>query len=334
IIVVDDGSEDRTYEIAKKYTKKVFKIEHSGKARACNFGIEKAKGEFILILDSDTTIEKDFFEKTLSYFEDKKVAAVTPMVKSRKEKKLSILETFQNIEFCFQSVIKLGFSTLKRGCLSIYGVATIYRANVLKSIKFNENSIVEDFDMAISLQKNGYKISVSRAFAYTNFYSNIKKLFLQRVRWSLGVLKSLIKNKNLFFKEDSLGLYSFPTSFFWYPFILISFPSILYQIFYWLPENIFEIPFYLFKWFSIAGPINSLIMLPVWGVKLYIILGSLSGLLPFILTVISLKITKELNVKNFLFSCFIFPYYFFIINIAIVLSVFLFFLKINLKWYK
>ena len=54
IIVVDDGSQDNTKELVKKYkTIRYYVKEHEGVAAAKNFGIYKAKGEFITFLDSD-----------------------------------------------------------------------------------------------------------------------------------------------------------------------------------------------------------------------------------------------------------------------------------------
>ncbi|MEM9807044.1 MAG: glycosyltransferase [Cyanobacteria bacterium P01_D01_bin.56] len=57
IIVVDDGSEDDSREILKKYTdriKTVFK-ENAGQASAFNKGFELSKGEIICFLDADDT---------------------------------------------------------------------------------------------------------------------------------------------------------------------------------------------------------------------------------------------------------------------------------------
>ena len=64
-IIVDDGSPDNTEEIAKNWTQKdsrfiYFKKENGGVSSARNFGIEKAKGEWILPLDGDDKIEKDY----------------------------------------------------------------------------------------------------------------------------------------------------------------------------------------------------------------------------------------------------------------------------------
>ena len=61
IIVVDDGSTDKTVDIAESYAKKddriiVIRNEHSNAGVARNTGLDKAEGEYIVFWDSD-----DFF---------------------------------------------------------------------------------------------------------------------------------------------------------------------------------------------------------------------------------------------------------------------------------
>lgn len=64
VIVVDMHSEDKTQEIAEKMGAKVFKHERTGYVEpARNFAIEKAKGEWILILDADEQLTDDLGEK-------------------------------------------------------------------------------------------------------------------------------------------------------------------------------------------------------------------------------------------------------------------------------
>ncbi|GAA4976070.1 glycosyltransferase family A protein [Algibacter aquimarinus] len=74
-IIVNDGSEDDLESIALKYIKKdsrflYFKKENGGLGSARNYGIEKAKGKFIVPLDSDNQIEKEFTKEAISIFKD------------------------------------------------------------------------------------------------------------------------------------------------------------------------------------------------------------------------------------------------------------------------
>lgn len=67
IICVDDCSSDNSIEVASKYPVKIIRHEiNKGLAETRNTGIKAAKGEYILPLDSDDWIHKDFLKYTLA----------------------------------------------------------------------------------------------------------------------------------------------------------------------------------------------------------------------------------------------------------------------------
>lgn len=60
IIIVDTGSKDKTIEIAQKYTKKIFTFDWEDDfSKARNYSIDKAKEEWILIIDCDEELTKE-----------------------------------------------------------------------------------------------------------------------------------------------------------------------------------------------------------------------------------------------------------------------------------
>jgi len=81
LIIVDTGSKDKTKEIAKKFTDKIYDFEwnHSF-SEARNFSIRKATKEWILILDADETINKKDQNKILNLLENQRFSAPTPLV--------------------------------------------------------------------------------------------------------------------------------------------------------------------------------------------------------------------------------------------------------------
>lgn len=64
IVIVDDGSTDGTVEIAKKYTDKIYPHKSEGYVEPTrNFGISKAKGDWILLVDADEEIPETLATK-------------------------------------------------------------------------------------------------------------------------------------------------------------------------------------------------------------------------------------------------------------------------------
>ena len=68
VIIVNDGSPDNSQKIIDKYTKeypnmKSYIKENGGLSDARNYGIKKAKGEYIAFLDSDDYVTEDMYKK-------------------------------------------------------------------------------------------------------------------------------------------------------------------------------------------------------------------------------------------------------------------------------
>lgn len=72
IIVIDDGSTDKTCDIVKRYEGKVTYIHqmNRGAAAARNNGLKHAKGRYIQFLDADDYLEEDKIEKQVSFLQE------------------------------------------------------------------------------------------------------------------------------------------------------------------------------------------------------------------------------------------------------------------------
>ncbi len=81
MLIVNDGSSDRSEDIARSYTERdkriqVFSQSNGGSAAARNNGLRRAQGRYIALLDADDLWEPDFLEKQLGLLQEKKCQLV------------------------------------------------------------------------------------------------------------------------------------------------------------------------------------------------------------------------------------------------------------------
>ena len=70
VIVVNDGSKDKSLDIIKKYDVVLIDQENKGVSESRNVAIKKAKGDYLVFVDGDDTIEEELLEKINDSLED------------------------------------------------------------------------------------------------------------------------------------------------------------------------------------------------------------------------------------------------------------------------
>ncbi len=312
IIVADDGSTDNTATVAEGLGVKVLKQNHLGKVEALNLGIREARNGIIVILDADTTIEEDALAEVVKPFADERVGAVSGIVKVLNKNK--ILGAFQNIEYNFNSIQKSGFSRLFNASFGLYGSFSCYRKSALeKAGGFRKTTATEDVDMSLLLKKAGYtSLTIHSAVGHTVAPGNIKGFVRQRVRWTKGILQTIISHKDMVSAKYPPLAFVILAHYFWYIYSFLSLPLLFYQFAYWLPyntANLFDTGFYTFRWFSLFGPFYTLYMLPVWGFSIFSFFAVLSGIITASIIVIGLRAMGEkIGLRELLCIFFYFPY--------------------------
>jgi len=329
VIVVDDGSTDKTIEVLNNYKQKhldlkIIKGKHKGKSEALNLGIKNAKYNIICTIDADTNIDKITLKKLVQPFTDKKVGATNGSCIARNNN--SLLSMFQNIEYHYNNLIRKSFSVLFNNGIWFYGAFACYRKDILEKVGyFKKDSMTEDADIALEIYAAGYKtINVHDAFGYVLVPSTFKTFIKQRTRWWMGVLQALKKNKHLFSRKSSPSiLFLFINQYWWSFYSIISLPLIAYQFYYWLPPNLtslYAVGSYSFRWFSLLGPLYVLYKISDGWLSIYNAFGIFSGIISSLLIIKSLFIFKEkLHLKNIIAIFFYFPYTI-ILNTIIIIS--------------
>jgi cellulose synthase/poly-beta-1,6-N-acetylglucosamine synthase-like glycosyltransferase len=215
VIIIDDGSKDKTLQIAKSYETeqlKVFTKPNGGKGNALNFGIEKAKGEIIFTMDADTHVEPHTMKNMVKYFKQENVMSVTPAMLVYKPK--SILQRIQAIEYFLGLFLRRAFAALDAIFITP-GAFSAYRKKFFdKYGGYDEGNITEDLEMALRIQSKGYTTkNCSYAPAHTVVPKKFKPVLIQRRRWYYGLIKNTIKYKKILSKNyGDLGLFVYPNA--------------------------------------------------------------------------------------------------------------------------
>jgi len=193
VIVVNDGSTDRTAGIAKKHPIKLIDLKtNGGKANALNIGIEQSKGDIIIFSDADSELESNAVKILVNALgKDPKVGAVAGKVYIKNVKrKDNLLVRFQMIEYELDQEVCRFIQGLNDKVLVCPGVLFAVKREIAKKILFSNRSVIEDSDFTIEVLKKNIKIVYqSQAKVYTNAPQSLKEWLNQRKRWMYGNLQ-------------------------------------------------------------------------------------------------------------------------------------------------
>lgn len=206
LIVVDDGSNDRTPEICRNLAEQegisYYRFnERAGKSAVLNYGLEFSRGEYVVFVDSDTTFDRDAIYKLMKSFADPRVGGVSGNLRPRNGDQ-NIWTGLQQVEYLF--TIGIGRRIKARfGILPIVsGAFGGFRKEIvsLHTIGGHEPGPGNDSDLAIKVRKRGYKIVFEpEAICLTNVPVTAARLIKQRSRWDRNLIKNRVrKHRNVF----------------------------------------------------------------------------------------------------------------------------------------
>jgi len=199
ILVVDDGSRDRTGAIIKELSLSVPHLQvishpnQMGYGKALSSGFYNAKNEFVFYTDSDAPIDilKELPKAASQFSED-----VDAVIGYRIDRKDILLRRIYSIIYNFMSRILLGLkvSDVNFSC-------KLMRKKIFNSFRLHSHSVFIDAELLANLKLNGFKIRefpatyLPRTHGHSNFDSPIYALrvFVEMVIF--WIKNRLISNK-------------------------------------------------------------------------------------------------------------------------------------------
>jgi peptidoglycan-N-acetylglucosamine deacetylase len=220
VIVVDDGSVDRTLELLQgnfgdNPAVQIIHQSNRGKAAALNNALAHSTTDIVVTIDADTEIEPDAIGKLLRHFSDPTVGAVAGNVKVGNRSRW--LTRWQALEYVTsQNMEKRAFDLLN--CITVVpGALGAWRKKAIdESGGITADTVAEDADLTIAIRRHGWRILYDEeAVAWTEAPESAGMLIRQRFRWTFGTLQSFWKHNDTLFRPryGTLGWVALPNIF-------------------------------------------------------------------------------------------------------------------------
>ncbi len=218
VIVIDDGSRDRTAEVAAAaYSEEIAagRVEvltkpNGGKAAALNYALARIDEEIYVGIDADTIIAADAISKLIPHFQNPAIGAIAGNAKVGN--RVNLWTRWQALEY-------ITSQNFERRALDLFHVITVvpgaigaWRTAPVKAAGgYPLNTVAEDADLTMSLLESGWRIDYEdRALAFTEAPIDASGLMRQRFRWSFGTLQAVWKHRAAFVRNKAMGLFALP----------------------------------------------------------------------------------------------------------------------------
>ncbi len=220
VLVVDDGSKDRTAELVRANfgsdpRVRLIQQPNRGKPAALNHGLAEATGEIIVSIDGDTVVDPEAIPRLVRHFADPKVGAVAGNVKVMNRNRW--LTRWQALEYITsQNLEKRAFDLLN--CIPVVpGAVGAWRTSLLREKNgFSGDTVAEDTDLTLTIRRDGWKILYDEdAIGRTEVPETVETLIRQRFRWTFGTLQAVWKHRDTTGKPKygTLGWIAIPNIF-------------------------------------------------------------------------------------------------------------------------
>jgi cellulose synthase/poly-beta-1,6-N-acetylglucosamine synthase-like glycosyltransferase/peptidoglycan/xylan/chitin deacetylase (PgdA/CDA1 family) len=205
VIVVDDGSTDRTAEIVAALDLdgvRLVRQDNGGKAAALNTGVELSDAEIIVMVDGDTLFESGTVRRLVAPFVDDQVAAVSGNTKVGNRS--GLLGRWQHIEYVIGFNLDRRMYEVLQCTPTVPGAVGAFRRDVLAEVGgVPGDTLAEDTDLTLAIGRTGKRVVYAEdARAWTEAPSSLSALWRQRYRWSFGTMQAVFKHRGALFSRD------------------------------------------------------------------------------------------------------------------------------------
>lgn len=200
IIIVEDGSTDKTPSICRSWVEQYPKLikcfqntKSNGKPSAINFAAKEATGEIVALYDADTIVEPDILEKIVPHFHDSSTMAVQGELESLNPDE-SIITRLSVINDFIVNLQQLGREKLNL-FVPLLGTNQYIRRSILEEVGYwDPNALSEDTEISVKLARKGYKVKYVPIKAKVEAPAKLRVFLRQRMKWLRGYTQAAWKH--------------------------------------------------------------------------------------------------------------------------------------------
>lgn len=256
VIVVNDGSTDRTINVLRELEKKFPALtvidwtKNRGKRHAMAEGFRRARGEIVVQLDSDSYIVPETFPALLQPFCDPVIGAVCAHAEPTNGKKnwISRMQAaYYFVSFRIFKAAESAFATVlcASGCSSAYRKAAVLPIlDHWLEERFWGKPVTWGDDRSLTswVLKSGYAtIYTFRARAYTIVPENFRQLLKQQIRWKKSWIINTFFTARFIWRRRPFAAC---THFFPLAMITVATPVVAATTLYWTPFATGRFPYF------------------------------------------------------------------------------------------
>lgn len=213
VLVIDDGSTDRTAEIVEGLDLpgvRLVRQTNGGKAAALRNGTRQARHDVLVMLDGDTVFEPATIRHLVQPLRDPRVGAVSGNVKVGNRG--GLLGRWQHMEYVAGFNLDRRLLDLLHCITTVPGAAGAFRRQAVEAAGgMSTDTLAEDTDVTMGILRAGYRVvHEERARAWTEAPSSWNDLWKQRYRWAYGTLQVIWKHKRALVEGERLGRIALP----------------------------------------------------------------------------------------------------------------------------
>ncbi|MGG6230540.1 glycosyltransferase [Tenacibaculum sp. SDUM215027] len=213
VLIVEDGSENSSEEIVKKYTSQLnlnyFYKENSGAGASRNYGMQRASGSYFIILDSDVIIPSKYLSEVKKALHE----SYTDAFGGPDAAHPNFTALQKAINYSMTSVLTTGGIRGKKKSVGKFQPRSfnlgLSKTAFEKTNGFSKMKAGEDIDLTFRLWENGFETQlIENAFVYHKRRSTIKQFFKQT--FAFGTARPVLNKK---YPETAKLTYWFPSLF-------------------------------------------------------------------------------------------------------------------------